>query len=197
MKINNKIHLFDLDDTLITTEAKIVVKDEMANVVDKLSSFEWTTYHKKSGQSYDFSDLYNVKHICNAKVVNRTREIINEIKKNPQNRIGILTARGNKKMLFPLIRKFMLTNFGINIKRKFFFAVSDVHFVKNKEKRIIGFAKMSAAEKKSIIVKDEIIDKGFKDINFYDDSQENINSFNKLSSGFDNIKFSSFLIDRG
>jgi hypothetical protein len=97
----NNAYVFDVDDTLVTTDARIIVKDPEGNVINKLTPAEYNTYSKQEGESFDFSefDSHDIFHgtAKPTKYFKVIKTISDAIKQRRSNSfIYVLTARGNK-----------------------------------------------------------------------------------------------------
>ena len=73
------IHLFDLDDTLIRTSARVLVRDEAGNLLHSLSTGEFTGYRAAPGEVLDFAEFSDLGILSRGIVVRYTRAIIDAI----------------------------------------------------------------------------------------------------------------------
>lgn len=97
---NDNAYVFDVDDTLVTTGAKIIVKDPEGNIIKKLTPAEYNTYQKGPGEIYDFSEFQSADIFRKTaqptkyfKVIKTISDAIKEKRSNSY--IYILTARGS------------------------------------------------------------------------------------------------------
>ena len=67
MKKTEKIILFDIDDTLIKSSAKIIVLDKQSKIVKKLTPAQYNTYVRKDGEYFSYDEFDNEKILNNAK----------------------------------------------------------------------------------------------------------------------------------
>lgn len=51
------IHLFDLDDTLIQTDARVMVRDSLGGLLRSLAPAEFTVYQRAPGEVFDFREF--------------------------------------------------------------------------------------------------------------------------------------------
>ena len=62
-----KIVLFDIDDTLIKSKAKIYVLDEQNNLVRKLTPAQYNHYKRKEGEHFNYDEFDNEEILNKAK----------------------------------------------------------------------------------------------------------------------------------
>ena len=165
---SKRIILFDIDDTLIHTTAKIGVKKNN-RIIKKLHNSDFNEYELKSGESFDFDEFNDFKLLNNEEFTKYWNTLKREYKKGTH--IGIITARSNRDMIFKFFK-----NKGIEIKKSLIFAVNDPQL------GLIG----SIAEKKTIIVS-KLIELGYNTLVFFDDSDTNLRYAKSLEKDY-NIK---------
>jgi hypothetical protein len=91
--------IFDIDETLFSTTAKILVKDGQGVVVQSLSNQEFNTHKLKTGHEYDFkqfsdSNLFRKTSKPNHKVIHRINFILKAIEKAERDsKVIFLTVR--------------------------------------------------------------------------------------------------------
>lgn len=86
----NKIRVFDFDDTLVKTDAYVIVTDRDGNK-KKLSPAEYAVYTKRPGEVFDYSQFHGVMNPRPLKAIER---ILREVLRSG-GKAEILTARGN------------------------------------------------------------------------------------------------------
>lgn len=170
IKPERGIKLFDLDDTLVITDAKIRVTDK--DKTYELSPFEYTQFDT-SNKELDFSDFTNPDILASGRIIKKTMDILK--KSYPKMAIGIVTARSNKF----LIKNFLLRQ-GVNIHLDLIYAVTDIDFVKKYGTRNVPMLKKFAVQ--------ELIERGFVDIEFYDDDKKNLKNVESLRTNGVKIK---------
>lgn len=205
------IHLFDLDDTLIQTEARVWIVNLAGEKVFALTPSEFTSYRPKVEEKFDFTEFSDLGILSRGIVVKYTKTIIDTIlKQGTESQFGILTARGDKKLHAPFLVRFFKSLFGIRLAKENIFAVSDTRFSIFKDKVRAdpknrmedeldlspkNFLALSVAERKALVIAEDLVGAGFNDISFYDDSRENLNSFKILRQRFPNVVYKPHLID--
>jgi len=170
-KKRNSMNVFDLDDTLTVSAAKIKVHDTKTGDRYELTPQEFNEYKKMSHHETDYSDFDSLEILKAGKLVDWVVDILQKTLKKKK-AVGIITARGNQQ----LIKDFLLHH-GININKDFIFAINDP------KQGLTG----SVPEKKKEAFK-RLIDLGFNDFKFFDDSKENIDFANQLAKENPNIK---------
>lgn len=156
-KDSDRIMIFDLDDTLIISDAKIKVFDkDTGKLVKELTPEEYNYFVKKKNQLLNFDDFNKYGILKKAKLTKYMDLLKKEYSKDTH--ICILTARGDSSM----IRKFFLYH-GIDINPELVIATGDPKW------KLTGDI---AERKKEAITK--LIKYGYKDLTFFDDNTENL-----------------------
>ena len=96
---SDSAYVFDIDDTILTTGAKILVKDQEGNIKQRLTPAEYNTYIKKPDETLDVSEFRSEdifrKTAQPTKYFKVIETVSNAIKRGTSNSyIYILTARG-------------------------------------------------------------------------------------------------------
>ena len=197
------IHVFDLDDTLIQTEAKIRLLNAEGHETRSLTPSQFTTYVLQVGENFDFRDFSDVGILARGVVLKYTRDIIETIlKRGTQSDFGILTARGDKRLHAPFLIRLFKALFGIRLRNARIFALSDARFLKHKQNAELpdsfsgqSFAELSIPERKALVIGQDLASRGYNDISLYDDSRENLNAFKVIRKAFPEITYKPHFID--
>lgn len=163
---DKKIILFDVDDTLIHTTACILVKKN-DQYIKRLTNKEYNCYKLNTGEEFDFKEFDDYKLLDNEKLTPYFETLKREY--NRGTHIGIITARGNCKMI-----KVFLLKKGIDIKDDLIFATDDPELCLN------GTIQERKAEVISILYK-----KGYKKFIFFDDNEGNLKSVKDMENILD------------
>lgn len=162
-----RAHVFDFDDVLVKTDAKIRVYKN-GRKIKSLTPEEFNTYTRKEGETYDMSDFTDPRLINNARKFKLwpALENINNAKKMGRSNsdIFILTARSLKAQL-PIYN--FLTRNGIDIPLENIITVG----FDDGEEHDIPEAKERELKK---------LKKLYHDIMFYDDNEENVRLASKI-----------------
>ena len=161
--LERKLRVFDFDDTLASTEAK--VHAVFANGKKKsLTPAEYANYFpkRKKGDKFDYSDF---KKVVNPKEIPQITKVMkNMIKAAGERHVVVLTARGGS---YKPIRNFLKT-LGLKVK-------------------VITLGSGDPGDKKDWIGR-QIEKNKFDDVEFFDDSSKNIKAIEMLRDKYPNIK---------
>lgn len=161
---SDRILLFDVDDTLIHSNAKIgVIKN--GEKIKELTPAEFNYYKLGSGESYDFEQFRSYEGLLDSEFLPFWKTMKREYNKGTH--VGILTAREDGDMF----KKFFL-NHGIDIKDELIFTTGDPDYDGSVENR-----KTQAIER--------LIKVGYKTFVFFDDSEANLREVKKMEKTHD------------
>ena len=174
--------IFDIDDTLFNTTAKVAVVKN-GRVAKQLTSQQFNSYQLNVGEKFDFSqfadsDKFFRESTPISKMFNKAKAIVRNVQNKPNSRVVIITARNN----FQDKNKFLATF------RKYGFDIDKVKI--ERAGRIEG--EMIPAFKKAIIIRNYLNTKEFSRVRLFDDSMSNLREFLKLKKEFPNVMFEAF-----
>ena len=174
--------MFDVDETMFKTKAKVKVVNKNGKVIKKLDNQQFNLYKKKAGEEFDFGEFKN------AEVFNRTStpiaRMINKVKVILKNatrkgsKVIIVTARPNfddKELFLDTFR-----NQGIDI---------DKIYVE----RAGNLGAGPAADNKKVIFRKYLDQKIYKRIRLFDDARSNLKAFLSLQKDYPSVSFEAFL----
>lgn len=161
---SDRVLLFDVDDTLLKSNAKISVLKN-GEVIQKLTPAEFNYYKLKAGEEFDFEEFKSWDALMEGTFLPFWKTLKREYNKGTH--IGILTARENGDMF----KKFFLTH-GIDIKDELIFTTGDPDYSGSVEER-----KTQAIER--------LINVGYKTFVFFDDSEANLKEVKKMEKQYD------------
>lgn len=167
---SNKILIFDIDDTLIYSNAHIWVVNENGERIKELTSAEFNNYIIQPGESFDFSCFDSFNLLRQANFTPYWETLKREYAKGTH--ISILTARSRPYM----IRKFFLEN-GIDIKDDLIFCCG---YSKFPWKGTIQYKKTKVIEYLMLL--------GYDTFVFFDDNIYNLKSAKQLEELYNSIK---------
>lgn len=174
------ISIFDLDDTIVITDAKIKVCNIVTGDCHELTPEEFNEYEKHPDHQLDFDDFKSIEIMKAGKLIHYYLKILADAYK-VKRAVGIVTARDDREMIY----KWMKEHVGFHIAKDLIYAVNDpVH----------GF-KGSVAQKKQQAFR-EIIEMGYNKIQFFDDDQTNLNLVNDLKKEYPQIELSTYKADK-
>lgn len=156
MKKTDKIILFDIDDTLIKSNAKIYVLNSQNEIIRKLTPAQYNHYKIKDGEHFNYDEFDNEEILNKAKFTkfwNKMKEVYNQ-----GFNVGVVTAREDKEMLI----RFFLRN-GMDINRYLIFPIGGEN---------CKFKGRIQDRKRQVI--EHLSARGYKDFVFYDDNEDNL-----------------------
>jgi hypothetical protein len=205
--VRRSIHVFDLDDTLIRTQAKVRVVGSDDEVKLQLTPAQFTTHLLEAGERYDFRDFGDVGILVAGEPVGYTRTIIETLLKNgTRSDFAILTARGDKRLHAPFLIRLFQGLYGIRLKNSLIFNLSDERFLRYKDAVEVPetltqifsgrtFSKLTVPERKALVIGQDLATRGYNDISLFDDSRENLDAFKVIHKAFPHINYRPHFID--
>ena len=175
---SNTLHAFDIDETLFAhdhNKLRVHVNDENGNRVRSLTNQEFNNHQLEPGHRYDFSEFRSSDIFQqSASPIHKMIAKLKAIHRNNKN-VEMLTARGDLDDQ-PKFAKHM-RKFGIDIDK-------DIHV-----RRAGNLQGMKPADSKAKVISDLIKKHGYKKINLYDDSLDNIKGMLKLKNEHPDVEF--------
>jgi hypothetical protein len=174
--------IFDIDETLFRTTAKIqVVKN--GKVVRDLDNHTFNTYKLKSGEDYDFGQFRD------AKKFHDESEPIEKMFKKAKAILSNATRTGSTVIIITARSDFDDRDTFLNTFRKHGFDIDKVRVERagNIEGNFVP------AYKKAIIIRNALNTGKYKRVRLFDDSMKNLQVFLELQDEFPDIKFEAFL----
>lgn len=157
-KISKKLAIFDLDDTLIVSSAKIQVLDaKTGKIIKNLTPAEFNFFKPTDRHVFSFSDFEDAEILKKSYFITHVLEKLKDYYRSGVH-VSIITARSDSKM----IREFFLLN-DIDIHPDLIFAVNDP---------LHGFTGTIAKRKKEAIHR--LVEEGYTDFVFFDDNDDNL-----------------------
>jgi len=176
-KNNDSMNVFDMDDTLCITGAKIRIYDPSNHTEYALTPQEFNDYERKPHHIVDFGEFDNHEILMNGKIIKWVVDIlVNTMKKGKD--VGIITARGDKQIIIDFFKKH-----GIHLNPAFIFAVNSPN---SKYTGNVHQRKQQAFE--------DLIAIGYTNFRFFDDNQSNLDYAKKLEEIYPNISMETKLI---
>ena len=180
------LHVFDVDDTLVHSNAKVHVKNSEGKTVQKLNTSEYNSHKLPPGHHYDYHEFRSASVFNHSKPIKNMIRTINATQnttsKNPNNKVIINTARAD----FDDKHKFLdtLSNHGIKHMNK-------IHVYR--AGNISGSEK--PAHKKLIFIRQHLAKHPYSHVRMYDDSRENLKAFLSLKSEYPRTKFHAYHVN--
>jgi hypothetical protein len=173
IKKRNKLIIYDIDDTLVHTPTLIKVRRD-GQVVDELTSHEFTLYKLKPGEEFDFENFRNAREFFknSQPIPGMIWQLKRDIREG--NDVQMITARAdfdNKKVFLKTFKKWGVDMNKVYVHRAGNMPGSDVH------------------EKKKTIIRN-LLDRGnYAKVVMYDDSKRNLQSFMELKKEYPETSF--------
>ena len=182
------LHVYDIDDTLLHTNANIHIKDADGNFVKKLSNQEFNDHKLAPGHSYDFHEFrdankFNTESEPIEKTLAQLKRIHQKIKLRltPGSRIIMNTARedfDDKDKFLDTFKKQGLDMDTIHVHRAGNNPGNDI-----------------PAVKKLIHIRAHLDGGDYKEVHMYDDSKTNLNHFKSLKKEYPKVRFHAWHVD--
>jgi FMN phosphatase YigB (HAD superfamily) len=176
----NKLVIFDIDDTLVHTQTKVhVIKDGV--VTHSLNSHDFTHYKLKPGEEFDFGDFRNAREFFdNAKPI---IPMIDLLKRdiNTGNKVVMVTARADfndRELFLDTFRKY-----GVNMDKVHVYRAGNMT------------DKISTEDRKKIIINRLLDKEHYSKAIMYDDAVPNLNTFLSLKKEHPDTKFYAWHVD--
>jgi len=177
----NKLSVWDIDDTLFTSDLKIlVIKNNQ--VVRSLSTSQFNTYRKKSGEEFDFSQFKDGKlFFHSASPLEANLKIAKQAIESKDTMMITLSARSKTTDKNLFLKKFQ--KYGIDMD------LSKSHSV------FAGELSLPTAKAKAEVLDKCLSTNKFNTIYMYDDNKQNLNEFLKLQTKYKDVRFSAYMVN--
>lgn len=172
--MKKEIHLFDIDDTLVKTKAKIRTICPSGKM-RSYTSEEFAFVHVPESYSVDYSDFYSRDLLFEGKIISKNFLKLIEADVLGQD-IGVITSRPYKTH----IREFLLHH-GVSVNSNLIFAVNH---------RGSDPYKPNHLKKKESVL--HLIRNGYNHFYYYDDDHKNLKAVKSLEKEFGHIKINIF-----
>jgi hypothetical protein len=173
---NHSLHVFDIDDTLLHTTAKIHVKNSEGKVVKTLTNQQFNDHKLPAGHSYDFSEFRSAeKFRKESKPIHTMLGKVKSLTSQPGHHVIFNTARANFDDKNTFLRTFK--DHGISMDK--------IHVIRAGNINMEG----PPAEKKAVVIHGYIKKHKYKNVHMYDDSKTNLRAFLNLKSNHPDTSF--------
>ena len=167
---SKKLRVFDMDDTLVRTTSRVKLTDPKSPEGHRfLTPAQYATYEPKEGEFYPEDAYAEFEELTNPKKIQYTEPIFRGIHNaglDPEIRkLMILTARSHTPRLEKSVKDWLQKTLNVDPDKITFVAVGT-----------------SDPLAKSSVIKDEILNNGYNDVEFYDDSRKNVQAVMDLSN---------------
>jgi len=179
--------VFDIDDTLFSTTAKIRVRNSITNeTIKSLTASEFNSYHLGPNEKFDFSEFKDAEKFYKestpiGRMMRRAKLILASAKKYPNSRVIILTARtdfDSKSIFLKTFRKYGFDIDNVRVER-----AGNITDLTN------------GAARKAMVLRKYLNTKSFSRVRFFDDDRNNLIAFLRLSREFPTISFEAYKVN--
>lgn len=180
-KPTRTLTIFDIDDTLLHTTAKIkVVKD--GQIIRSLTNQEFNNYQLQPGEEFDFGEFRDAeKFNRESKPIQSMIDELKTILDHTQGTVIMLTARSDFDDKETFLKTFL--DLGIDMSRV------HVHRAGNLPGDDIP------AEKKAVWVRKYLNTGKYSQVSLYDDSMSNLRVFKSLARHYPKVRFDAYFIN--
>ena len=173
--------IFDIDDTLLHTTAKInVVQD--GQVVRSLTNQEFNNYQLQPGEEFDFGEFRNAEKFAQESkpikpMINKLKTILRHADQT-QSKVIMLTARADFDDKNPVLKTFH--RYGVDMDRIHLYRAGNLP------------GDDPPALKKAVYVRKFLSSGEYNRVSLYDDSTSNLRAFKALQKEFPQVRFSAY-----
>jgi hypothetical protein len=176
--------VFDIDDTLFNTKAKVlIVKD--GKVIKKLTASDYNSYRLQNGESYDYGEFKS------ASIFAKTSTPIAKMIAKAKALIRNATAAGSKVIISTARSDFD--------NKEIFLKALEAHGIPQEHIRVEragNFNLGSSAKNKKVIFRKYLRSGTYSRVRFFDDDMNNLTSFLSLEKEYPNIKFNAYHVSK-
>lgn len=177
---SNGLHVFDVDDTLFHTTAKIRVMKGKKQVTS-LSNSEYNTHKLPDGHHYDYTEFRSAEKFDseskpNQRVIQKMKNLHTKTKSSG-GKVIINTARADFDDRDRFLGAFK--KHGVDI--------DNIHVHRAGNMKGEG----TVASKKTEIIRNQIKNGNYNHVSLYDDSEQNLKHFLELKKEFPHINFNA------
>lgn len=180
----SSLHVFDIDDTLFHTHAKIHVKDRQGRTVSQLSNSEFNDHKLEPGHHYDFSEFRDADKFARTStpiqpMLKRMKAIHSHVVKVPNSRVIMNTARADFDNKDRFLDTFRRHGVAVDHQTK----PIHVHRAGNEPGEDLP------AVKKNAVLRRYLNKHPYGSVHMYDDSRTNLHHFLKLKHEYPGTNF--------
>jgi hypothetical protein len=180
----SSLHVFDIDDTLFHTHAKIHVKDRTGKTVQTLSNSEFNDHKLEKGHSYDFHEFRSARKFATTsqpipKMLRKIKAIHHHVVNVPHSRVIMNTARADFDDKNKFLDTFRRHGVAVDHAEKPIHA----HRAGNEPGNDLP------AVKKNAVLRRYLDKHPYGSVHMYDDSKTNLHHFLKLKHEYPSTNF--------
>ncbi len=177
--------IFDIDDTMFTSKARVRVKNKNTNQVKELSPKEYNNYKLRSGEEWDYGEFKSSKLFYKTatpigKMVTKFKAILRNATRKGS-KVILVTARADMDD-----RDLFLKTFEVNG-----YPLDNVYI-----ERAGNLGLDSSAKNKEIVFKKYLDTGKYKRIRLFDDHIENLYALLNLSDSYQDVDFEAYRVKK-
>ena len=177
------LHVFDIDDTMFHTTARVKVRNKDGKIIRYLTNQQFNRYRLRPGERFDYREIHSAKKFHDEskpieRMIRKIRKVHDLSKKKDNHKVIINTARAdfdNKDKFLDKFRKHDIEIDGIHVHRAGNIPGDDI-----------------PAVKKVKIIKQYIDNHGYKKVIMYDDSKTNLQALLQMKNMYPDVKFVAY-----
>ena len=176
--------IFDIDETLFHTTAKIQVK-KGGKVIKDLTNIEYNSYKLKSGESFDYGQFKS------AKLFNQTSTPVGKMVAKAKMIIKNATKKGSKVIV--------VTARGDMDDKNLFVATFEAHGIDMKDvyiERAGNIGLDNSAKNKEVVFRKYLDTGNYKRIRLFDDAMENLLALTSLKEEYPDVTFEAYRVNK-
>jgi hypothetical protein len=182
------LHVYDIDDTILRTNAQIHVKDHTGKTVKKLSNQEFNDHKLEKGHHYDFSEFKDSEKFN--KESKPMHGMLQQLKRVHQKaKLGL--NKGSKIVFNTARSDFDSKDTFLDTFKKHGVDIDDIHV--HRAGNIPG--NDSPAQKKLHYFRKHLDTGNYSECHFHDDSKTNLRAFHGLRKEYPHIKFHAWHVN--
>ena len=182
---NKGLTIFDIDDTMFKTKARVLVKNTKGGKPKPLTPQQFNTYKLSKGEYYDYGEFKSSKlffktAIPIGKMISKAKAIIRNATAKGS-KVIIVTARADMDDRDLFIRTF--EEHGIPMDKVYV-------------ERAGNMSNKSSAAAKQIIFRKYLKTEKYARIRLFDDHKENLDALLELKREFPHVNFEAYLVNK-
>jgi|TARA_B110000444_G_C18710834_1_gene533604 hypothetical protein len=184
-RANKGLTIFDIDDTLFVSKARVLVKDKKTGKTKPLTAKQFNSYKLGSSEEYDFGEFKSSKIFYQtalpiARMIAKAKAIVKNATASGS-KVIIITARADmddKKLFLKT-----LDSHGIPLKKVFI-------------ERAGNIGSGSSAANKAVVIR-KYLDTGlYARVRLFDDHKENLQALLDLKRDYPQVEMFAYLADK-
>jgi hypothetical protein len=175
------LSIFDIDDTLFRTSARVYVKKDN-KIIKKLTNKQFNAYKLNDSESFDFAQFNN------AKLFNQTSTPIGHMIGKLKGTLKQAGKNGSRVIFITARADFDDKDLFLDTFRAYDIDIDKIYVERAGNFEFVG----SSAKKKKFLFKKYLTRGGWKRVRFFDDHMDNITTFKALGRKIPDVDFEAW-----